>query len=105
MLKPFKEGEASNLYNLIASKELTVPYAKMMKDSLRTDIDQVLNTIPMRESEITRPYGGIREQTPKSLSEIGELFDITRERARQIGEKAIRILRTKSHNEVLKAYL
>ena len=102
---PFEEGETSNLYNLIASKEATSPDAKMMKDSLKTDIDQVLNTLPLRESEIIRLYYGIGERTPKSLSEIGELFDITRERVRQIREKAIRILRTKSRNEVLKAYL
>ncbi len=102
---PFEEGETSNLYNLIASKEATSPDAKMMEDSLKTDIDQVLNTLPLRESEIIRLYYGIGERTPKSLSEIGELFDITRERVRQIREKAIRILRTKSRNEVLKAYL
>ena len=102
---PFEEGETSNLYNLIASKEATSPDAKMMEDSLKTDIDQVLNTLLLRESEIIRLYYGIGERTPKSLSEIGELFDITRERVRQIREKAIRILRTKSRNEVLKAYL
>lgn len=105
MDEPFKEGESSNLYNVIKSKEATSPDAKMMKDSLRTDINLVLKTLPNRESEIIRLYYGIGERTPKSLSEIGELFDITRERVRQIREKAIRLLRNKSHNQVLKAYL
>ena len=102
---PFAEGESSNLYNVVQSKDATSPDDKMMEDSLKTDIDQVLKTLPNRESEIIRLYYGIGEGTPKSLSEIGELFDITRERVRQIREKAIRILRNKSRNEVLKAYL
>ena len=95
---PFADGESSNLYNVIESKEATSPDEKMIKDSLRTDIDQVLKTLPNRESEIIRLYYGIGERSPKSLSEIGELFDITRERVRQIREKAIRILRNKSRN-------
>ncbi|MCL4141639.1 UNVERIFIED_CONTAM: hypothetical protein GTU68_004300 [Idotea baltica] len=102
---PFEEGESSNLYNVIKSKDATSPDANMMKDSLSTDINQALKSLPDRESEIIRLYYGIGERNPKSLSEIGELFDITRERVRQIREKAIRILRRKSHNEILKAYL
>jgi len=102
---PFEEGESSNLYNVIKSKDATSPDAKMMQDSLNMDINQALKTLPNRESEIIRLYYGIGERNPKSLSEIGELFDITRERVRQIREKAIRILRNKSQNEVLKAYL
>ncbi|AWX46125.1 RNA polymerase sigma-G factor [Flagellimonas maritima] len=102
---PFEEGESSNLYNVIKSKGTTSPDAKVMNDSLKTDINQVLNTLPSRESEIIRLYYGLGERNPKSLSEIGELFDITRERVRQIREKAIRILRKKSRNEVLLAYL
>ncbi|MCM4152432.1 RNA polymerase sigma factor RpoD/SigA [Arenibacter sp. N53] len=102
---PFEEGESSNLYNVIKSKETNSPDAKMMKDSLRMDIEQVLKTLPSRESEIIRLYYGIGQRTPKSLGEIGELFDVTRERVRQIREKAIRILQNKSRNKILKAYL
>jgi RNA polymerase primary sigma factor len=102
---PFQEGESSNLYNVVQSKESMSPDAHMMEESLKTDINQVLKTLPNRESEIIRLYYGIGERTPKSLGEIGELFDITRERVRQIREKAIRILRKKSQKEVLKAYL
>ncbi len=102
---PFQEGESSNLYNVLASKDAPSPDATMMKDSLRTDINQALKVLPNRESEIVRLYYGIGGQTPKSLSEIGELFDITRERVRQIREKAIRILRNKSNNAVLQGYL
>ncbi|MCM4174250.1 RNA polymerase sigma factor RpoD/SigA [Arenibacter sp. TNZ] len=102
---PFAEGESSNLYNVIKSKEASSPDAKMMKDSLKTDIDQVLKTLPNRESDILRLYYGIGHRTPMNLSEIGEIFDITRERVRQIREKAIRILQNKSRNQILKDYL
>ncbi|MCG2461054.1 RNA polymerase sigma factor RpoD/SigA [Flavobacteriaceae bacterium F89] len=102
---PFQEGESSNLYHVIKSNEGTSPDAKMMDDSLKSDIDQVLKTLPIRESEIIRLYYGIGERAPKSLSEIGDLFGISRERVRQIREKAIRILRNKSRKEVLQAYL
>tara|TARA_R110001592_G_scaffold193202_4_gene440328 strand:+ start:1050 stop:1910 length:861 start_codon:yes stop_codon:yes gene_type:complete len=102
---PFQEGEASNLYDVITSKDLNRPDANMMMDSLKTDINQALNTLPNRESEIIKLYYGIGERHPKSLSEIGELFDITRERVRQIREKAVKLLRKKSNNEILKAYL
>jgi len=102
---PFEDGESSNLYNVVPSKDATRPDAKMMQDSLSTDINQALKTLPARESEIIKLYYGIGERNPMSLSEIGELFEITRERVRQIREKAIRILRHRSHNEVLKAYL
>ena len=102
---PFEEGDSFNLYNVVKSKESNSPDTKMMRDSLRTDIEMVLKTLPSRESEIIRLYYGIGERNPKSLSEIGELFDITRERVRQIREKALRILQSKSRNKILKAYL
>ena len=102
---PFQEGESSNLYNVVASKDSSSPDDKMIKDSLSSDINQALKTLPNRESEIIRLYYGLGERTPKSLGEIGELFDITRERVRQIREKAIRMLRKRSHNQVLQAYL
>ena len=102
---PFQEGESSNLYNGVASKDSSSPDDKMIKDSLSSDINQALKTLPDRESEIIRLYYGLGERTPKSLGEIGELFDITRERVRQIREKAIRMLRKRSHNQVLQAYL
>ncbi|WP_149275808.1 sigma-70 family RNA polymerase sigma factor [Pareuzebyella sediminis] len=102
---PFEEGESSNLYNVIKSNDTVSPDAEMMKDSLSTDLKQALKSLPERESEILRLYYGIGERTPKSLSEIGELFDITRERVRQIREKAIRVLRSRSQNEMLKMYL
>ncbi|WP_405266228.1 RNA polymerase sigma factor RpoD/SigA [Cellulophaga sp. Ld12] len=101
----FKEGEDSNLYNVVQSKETNSPDSKMMEESLTSDIGDLLNTLPSRESEIIRLYYGIGVKAPMSLTEIGEVFEITRERVRQIREKAIRLLRRKSQKEVLKAYL
>ena len=102
---PFEQGESSNLYNVIESKSSTSPDANMMMDSLTTDINQALKSLPSRESEVFRFYYGIGERNPKSLSDIGELFDLTRERVRQIREKAVRMLRNKSSNDMLKSYL
>ncbi|MCL5244524.1 RNA polymerase sigma factor RpoD/SigA [Cellulophaga sp. 20_2_10] len=102
---PFEDGETSNLYTVIQSKDVTSPDVNMIKESLSSDITQLLKTLPSRESEIIRLYYGIGEKAPMSLSEIGDVFELSRERVRQIREKAIVILRRKSQNEVLKAYL
>ncbi|WP_158978667.1 RNA polymerase sigma factor RpoD/SigA [Cellulophaga sp. L1A9] len=102
---PFAEGESSNLYNVVQSKEANSPDTNLMQESLTSDIGDLLSTLPSRESDIIRLYYGIGEKAPMSLTEIGEIFDISRERVRQIREKAIRVLRRKSQKEVLKAYL
>lgn len=102
---PFETGESSNLYHVIESKEATSPDIGLMRDSLNTDMNQALKSLPDRESEVIKLYYGLGDRTPKSLSEIGELFDLTRERVRQIREKAIRRLRSKSQNKVLQSYL
>jgi len=104
---PLREGEgrASSLYDVIGSEKLPNPDQGVMKESLLTDIDKVLKTLPERESDIIRLYFGIGDQAPKSLVEIGETFDLTRERVRQIKKKAILRLRNKSRKEVLMTYL
>lgn len=102
---PLQEGESSTLYNVMQSKESTNPDKGVMENSLLTDIDRTLETLPTRESDILRLFYGIGERNPMSLVEIGEIFDISRERVRQIKEKAIRKLRHKSRNKVLRDYL
>lgn len=102
---PFKEGESSSLYNVIESKKLNSPDKEMIDESLETDIDQVLNKIPERQSDVLRLYFGLGNQQPMSLVEIGELFDVTRERVRQIKDKGIRALRRKGSTEMLRSYL
>lgn len=102
---PFKEGESSSLYNVIESKKINSPDKEMIDESLETDIDQVLNKIPERQSDVLRLYFGLGNQQPMSLVEIGELFDVTRERVRQIKDKGIRALRRKGSTEMLRSYL
>ncbi len=102
---PLRAEESSNLYNVIKSKDSTSPDQEVMKESLTTDIEQALKTLPDRERDVVRLYFGIGESNPLSLIEIGEIFDITRERVRQIKEKGIRLLRNKSRNKVLRTYL
>lgn len=102
---PLKEGESSTLYNVMQSKESTSPDKEVLQESLLTEIDDVLETLPPRERDVVRLYYGIGARTPMSLVEIGEIFDITRERVRQIREKAIRKLRHKSRSKLLKGYL
>jgi RNA polymerase primary sigma factor len=102
---PFKEGESSNLYNVIESKKLDSPDKEMINESLETDIDHALNKIPAREGDVLRLYFGLGNQPAMSLIEIGEVFDVTRERVRQIKDKGLRALRRKNNTEVLRAYL
>lgn len=102
---PFQEGESSTLYTVLASKSATSPDASLMQDSLATDMNQALKSLPERESDVIKLYYGLDQHSPKSLTEIGDLFDITKERVRQIREKAIRKLRNRSQNQVLQSYL
>ncbi len=102
---PFKEGESSNLYNVIESKKLDSPDKEMINESLEMDIDHALNKIPEREGDVLRLYFGLGNQPAMTLIEIGEVFDVTRERVRQIKDKGLRALRRKTNTEVLRAYL
>ncbi|TLP82822.1 RNA polymerase sigma factor RpoD/SigA [Maribacter sp. ACAM166] len=102
---PFKEGESSSLYNVLESKKLDSPDKEVMSESLEMDIDQALNKISERQGDVLRLFFGLGNQPPMSLIEIGEVFDVTRERVRQIKDKGLRALRRKSNTEVLRAYL
>ena len=76
-----------------------------MFESLKNEIQQALETLKEREQEVIRMYFGIEREYPLTLNEIGEEFHLTRERVRQIKEKAILRLRHKSRSSKLKAYL
>ncbi len=81
------------------------PEKSIMNESLQKEIDRSLNTLSEREREIVKLYFGIGMQHGLTLEEIGAQFDLTRERVRQIKEKAIRRLRHKSRSKLLKVYL
>ena len=102
---PFKEGETSNLYDVVNSEESPRPDAKLIKDSLTVEVNRALDTLSEKEAEVIRHYFGISVKSPKSLQEIGDAFGLTRERVRQIREKGIRKLRHTSKSKVLKTYL
>ena len=102
---PFKEGETSNLYDVLQSSESPMPDVHLMNDSLNVEVNRVLKTLSEKESEVISHYYGINKKQPMSLQEIGEAFGLTRERVRQIKEKAIRRLRHTSKNKTLKTYL
>lgn len=102
---PFKEGETSNLYDVINASESPRPDSELMKDSLNVEVNRALDTLSEKEAEVIRHYFGISEKHPMSLQEIGDAFGLTRERVRQIKEKGIRRLRHTSKSKVLKTYL
>ncbi len=76
-----------------------------MSESLKNEISAALETLKEREKEVLRMYYGIEREYSLTLNEIGEVFHLTRERVRQIKEKAIRRLRHKSRSRKLRAYL
>ncbi|MEJ2112915.1 MAG: RNA polymerase sigma factor RpoD/SigA [Flavobacteriaceae bacterium] len=102
---PLKEGETSSLYDVVKSGESPNPDNNLMKESLSVEINRALETLSPRESDVIRLYYGLGNESPLSLVEISETFDLTRERLRQIREKAIRRLRHTSKSKILKTYL
>ena len=102
---PLVEGEDSNLYDVLNSSDSPHPDQDLMVDSLRTEIERSLATLTPREGDVIRLYFGLNGQHPLTLEEIGEKFDLTRERVRQIKEKAIRRLKQTSRSKILKTYL
>ena len=102
---PLVEGEDSNLYDVLRSGESPNPDRELIQESLRTEIERSLETLTPREADVVRLYFGLGDQHPMTLEEIGETFDLTRERVRQIKEKAIRRLKHTSRSKILKTYL
>jgi RNA polymerase primary sigma factor len=102
---PLVEGEDSNLYDVLRSGESPNPDRSLLHESLRTEIERALETLTPREADVIRLYFGLANQHPMTLEEIGETFDLTRERVRQIKEKANRRLKHTSRSKILKTYL
>ena len=102
---PLIEGEDSNLYDVLNSGESPNPDRVLLHESLRTEIERALETLTPREADVVRLYFGLGDQHAMTLEEIGETFDLTRERVRQIKEKAIRRLKHTSRSKILKTYL
>lgn len=102
---PISSEEEGTMYDVMQSDDMPSPDRTLINDSLRKEIDRALTTLSRREGDILRCYFGLNSQAPNTLEEIGEKFDLTRERVRQIKEKAIRRLKHTSRSKNLKMYL
>ena len=102
---PLNEEEQDDMYDLIESKENPPPDESLMNESLYREIERALSSLTEREAKIIRLYYGLGNKHPFTLEEIGEKINLTRERVRQIKEKAIKRLKHTTRNKILKSYL
>ncbi|MEE9288396.1 MAG: sigma-70 family RNA polymerase sigma factor, partial [Bacteroidota bacterium] len=102
---PFAQGEDNRLLDVIQDERQPSPDNELMKESLSKEVERALATLTDREAEVIRLYFGLGREHSLTLEEIGERFKLTRERVRQIKEKAIRRLRHASRSKALRAYL
>ncbi len=102
---PLKDGETFSLYDVVSFGDSPRPDSELMKASLNTEINRALETLTEKESDVIRLNFGIGDQPPMTLEEIGNMYDLTRERVRQIREKGIRRLRQTNKSKILKTYL
>ena len=101
---PFADGEDNSLLDVLVNTDSPNADRGLINESLATEVDRALETLTERERDIIKYFFGIG-CSEMTLEEIGEKFDLTRERVRQIKEKAIRRLRQSSRSKLLKSYL
>jgi len=102
---PLVQGEEKNMYDVLLSEDTPSPDKELLMDSLRKEIERALNTLTRREADILRLFFGVNGKHEHTLGEIGEEFNLSRERIRQIKEKAIRKLNHSTRCRILKTYL
>jgi len=102
---PFVHGEDSRLVDIMPNTNQPLPDHALINESLKIEINRALNTLSPRERDVLKLYYGLDQENPLTLEEIGEKFKLTRERVRQIKEKAIRRLKHASKSKALKSYL
>ncbi|GAB5534999.1 MAG: RNA polymerase sigma factor RpoD/SigA [Rubricoccaceae bacterium] len=102
---PFNAEEDNNLLDVLANEMDLPPDDTLITESLKKDIERALAHLQPREAEITRLYFGIGRENPMTLEEIGQQFELTRERVRQIKEKALRKLRQRGRREGLRTHV
>ena len=102
---PFVQGEENSLLDVLENSSESSPDSGLMNDSLRREVQRALSTLTQREADVISLYFGLNGEHSMTLEEIGEKFNLTRERVRQIKEKAIRRLRHTSRSKALKPYL
>lgn len=102
---PFVQGEENSLLDVLENDSEVTPDSELMNDSLRREVQRAIGTLTQREADVITLYFGLNGEHAMTLEEIGERFNLTRERVRQIKEKAIRRLRHNSRSKTLKPYL
>jgi RNA polymerase primary sigma factor len=102
---PLRDEEGNNLYDVMLNNDSPRPDEDLMDGSLRQEIERSLATLGDREAEILRFYFGLKGYQAHTLEEIGDEFGLTRERVRQIKEKAIKKLKNHYRNRLLRSYL
>ncbi|MCB8964305.1 MAG: RNA polymerase sigma factor RpoD/SigA [Bacteroidales bacterium] len=102
---PLTQDDDGNMYDVILSPDSPMPDRGLLNESLRREIERALATLTPREANIIRLYFGLNGKHPHTLEEIGEEFDLTRERVRQIKEKALKRLKQATRSKILKGYL
>jgi RNA polymerase primary sigma factor len=102
---PFTNSENNSLLDVIENDHQPLPDSDLIDESLKIEIENSLATLTKREAQILRLYFGLGHEYPLTLEEIGERFNLTRERIRQIKEKALRRLRHVSRSKALRAFL
>ena len=102
---PLVQDEDNTMYDVLKSDEAPTPETELLYESLRKEIDRAISTLTQKEQDVIRLYFGLNGSHAMTLEEIGEKYDLTRERVRQIKEKAIRRLKHTSRSKILKSYL
>ncbi len=102
---PIKDNDGNTLYDIYPNNEIASPDKKLLHGSLKNEIERFLGMLSDREAEIVRYYFGLNGNRQHTLDEIAEKFSLTRERVRQLREKAIRKLKANYHNKLLRSYL
>ena len=102
---PLLNDDDNNLYDLISSDEAPNPDTELINDSLKIEIERAISTLTAREADVLRLYFGLNRKVPLSLDEIAEKYELSRERVRQIKERAIRRLKQTSRSKLLKTFL
>ncbi len=102
---PFAQSEEGSLLDVLSDANESNPESEMMNESLVKEVQRSLATLTVREAEVISMYFGLNRRQPMTLEEIGDKFNLTRERVRQIKERAATRLRHASRSKTLKSYL
>ncbi len=102
---PFVQGEENSLLDVLENDSEETPDSELMMDSLRKEVQRALSTLTQREADVISYYFGLNGEQALTLEEIGQKYNLTRERVRQIKEKATRRLRHSSRSNTLKPFL